>query len=288
MRYLTAILLFVSLSLNGQIRNDLRAHWSFEESSSAFVDSIGSHNATINGTVTNGSTNPILGDYGDFPGSAGNYAASDTISLNNKTATISAFSYITTAQGNRAIIGRWYGQQRISTNSSGTQWEIQINNNTWTSSNLPVVTDTWQHILVTYDGNLVSNNVKVYLNGNLVFTANCTEDVNNNDKNWQIGSNGNDSYNFIGKIDEVSIWDRALDSDEADSIYNFASPSYPYQWSPTSTPASPPYTGLLTFLSSDTVYMWSSVLNDTVYMYRGGYTEPTIPPTFTGGGLLFF
>lgn len=283
MRHITFILLFVSLSVSAQIKEKLRAHYSFEESSTAFVDSINSHDATIYGSVTNGSTSVKLGDYGDFPGSSGNYAELDTISLNNKTFTISAWVYIATAQGNRAVIGRWYGQTMIATNSGGTQWNLQLNTQTWSTSAMPVTTGAWKHLVWTYDGNAASNNVRFYINGSNVFSANFTEAINNNGQNWQIGSNGNNSYNFLGKIDELSIWDRTLSSTEVDSIYNTDSPSYPYQWTPTSSPASQPTSSLKAFLNGSEVLFWSTTETDTVYAYKGGFVAPVAPPTFTGG-----
>lgn len=277
------ILLVLSVSLNAQVRTDLRAHYSFEESATAFIDSINSHDASLSGTVTNGSTDVKLGDYASFPGGTGNYAELDTISLNNKSFTISAWTYIATAQGNRAVVGRWYGQTMISTNSGGTQWQLQLNTNTWSSVNMPVTTGAWKHLVWTYDGNAASQNIKFYINGSQVFTAKYTQSINNNDKNWQIGANGNNSYNFLGKIDELSIWDRAISGNEIDSIYNYGSPAYPYQWTPTSDPADPPYTGLLAFLSGDTVSIWSSIAGGTVSFYRSGFVAPAEPITFSGG-----
>ncbi|MBE3085145.1 MAG: LamG domain-containing protein [Bacteroidetes bacterium] len=86
------------------------------------------------------------------------------------------------------------------------------------SSNNPISLDVWQHVAYTYDG----SNVRMFINGVLDKTIPVTGTIQVSNKHLGIGMNldasGNPYPNFYrqfrGEIDEVRIWNRALDASE--------------------------------------------------------------------------
>ena len=86
----------------------------------------------------------------------------------------------------------------------------------------------WNHIVATYDGGTGSNSIKLYINGSSpdqtsngvgIFTG-----LNVNSDPILIGArqkeNSESLLGWTDKIDEVSIWDKKLSSNEAASLYN--------------------------------------------------------------------
>ena len=75
-------------------------------------------------------------------------------------------------------------------------------------STLP--TGTWSHIAATYDGSAV----KVYINGTLASSNNVSGPITTSGLPLRIGGNSVWSEWFSGQIDDVRIYDRALDASE--------------------------------------------------------------------------
>jgi len=107
----------------------------------------------------------------------------------------------------RGILSKW-----IASGSSNYQLFLNTDGRlAWSSgaslipTNYIPVVNTWTHVSATLiDG----TNLKVYAHGNLVLTTTINP-VPENDGNFQIGF-----PNQKGKIDEVTIWDRALSQEE--------------------------------------------------------------------------
>ena len=77
--------------------------------------------------------------------------------------------------------------------------------------------DKWHYIAAVYDGN---QNDIIYLNGELVSQKKLDEKPNVvNDRTGAIGSNPDRGENFEGFIDEVGLYDRALNADEVMQNY---------------------------------------------------------------------
>lgn len=81
-----------------------------------------------------------------------------------------------------------------------------------------VTTGQWYHLCVVFDGSLSTNNLKIYVNGNAdkFGTITPASVVRNNASPLKIGSN--DAWNFFGTIDEVRIYDRALELAEIQDL----------------------------------------------------------------------
>ena len=91
----------------------------------------------------------------------------------------------------------------------------QLNSN-YVESPSAISVDEWHHIVGTYDG----TTQKLYIDGSLVDST-ATEQEISTTTNAEIGSrNFSDRANeFAGKIDELAIFDRALEEEEVTKIY---------------------------------------------------------------------
>jgi len=92
-------------------------------------------------------------------------------------------------------------------------------NYTWNAINLPNFTSpsTWFHILVTSDGGLLSSSVAFYLNGTskTVSFANSSGAETAHTGSWSLGGRiYDDTRNLDGKIAQVGVWSRVLNSTE--------------------------------------------------------------------------
>lgn len=100
------------------------------------------------------------------------------------------------------------------------------NNRFCTNSSIPL--NQWTHFTVTYDGTLASNQrVKVYLNGILDKTATeSSTSIPNSIAPLRIGSlyeSASYPKTFKGSIDEIKIYNTALNSSLINSIYTYES-----------------------------------------------------------------
>ena len=88
--------------------------------------------------------------------------------------------------------------------------------NTNDLSSAVMTMDEWAHVVATYDG----TTQKLYINGSLSQSSTTTQVVNVT-TNAEIGArNFSDRANeFLGKIDELAIFDRALTADEVTAIF---------------------------------------------------------------------
>jgi hypothetical protein len=77
----------------------------------------------------------------------------------------------------------------------------------------------WYQFVTTYDD--ANDSVKYYLNGSLVFSSNLSFDVLNTPYDMFFGGLASaNSYMWFGRMDDIGIWNRALDSSEVVQLYN--------------------------------------------------------------------
>ena len=79
----------------------------------------------------------------------------------------------------------------------------------------------WTHVVFTYDKDAGgTDEVKIYVNG--VYASACTRDysapIGTNNNNITIGQNSGVTFTN-GKIDELSIYNRALSANEISELY---------------------------------------------------------------------
>jgi hypothetical protein len=98
-------------------------------------------------------------------------------------------------------------------NSSGTRvaWDISAG----------LSTDTWQHILMTYNGSTISG----YVNGVLKGTNSQVGPIRNTGSPLLIGEYSSD-YWYNGTIDEVMVINRSLSQAEISALYNSSASNY--------------------------------------------------------------
>ena len=99
--------------------------------------------------------------------------------------------------------------------TSGEVVTYQLNTSDITSGSAISVGE-WHHIVATYDGATQS----LYIDGSLVSNATTEQEISTT-TNAEIGArNFSDRANeFLGKIDELAIWNRALEPEEVTKIY---------------------------------------------------------------------
>lgn len=96
----------------------------------------------------------------------------------------------------------------------------------WAGTTLSIVPAAWNHVVITYNGSSNQNGIRAYIN-------NVVEDTPGSSAfsgTWLTGQTAmigqrNGSFHWVGLIDEVSIWNKALSASEVNELYNAASPS---------------------------------------------------------------
>ncbi len=76
----------------------------------------------------------------------------------------------------------------------------------------------WRHVVVTYDGSRLAAGVKLFIDGKPANTKILLDELNQSFKNDQplrLGSGGGKTTRFDGSIDEVHVYARVLDNEEA-------------------------------------------------------------------------
>ncbi|WPE18422.1 Ig-like domain-containing protein [Candidatus Thioglobus autotrophicus] len=80
--------------------------------------------------------------------------------------------------------------------------------------------DVWQHVASIYD----NGTMKFYLNGT-EYTTGTDEGNHSSTGKFTIGGNQNGASNlYVGRVDEVAVWNEALTKDEIVALYNSGSP----------------------------------------------------------------
>jgi len=82
-----------------------------------------------------------------------------------------------------------------------------------------ITINEWHNVVVVWDGLTSTNNAKMYLDNVLIDQTDCMSSVINSSYNLLIGK---DVWNqcFNGKIDDIRIYDRALNEQEIIALYN--------------------------------------------------------------------
>ncbi len=78
------------------------------------------------------------------------------------------------------------------------------------SGTTPVNDGVWHHVAVTYNPSAGSNNIKLYIDGNLETQGTLTGLNTATGSNLQIGSRVDFARHFDGDIDEVRVWSKVL------------------------------------------------------------------------------
>jgi hypothetical protein len=231
------------------IGNGLISYWNLDDTS--WADSKGTNNLTMVGTV--GSSTGKVNNAANFNRSSNSGCLrSNNRIIPNTDSSLQCWFYCTqnlAGQNVMLLAGDYYR----------TPLSIGLGQNTnnvyayvtcdWTGSNPTVATsfnlNTWYHAVATNDA--ANKVLKFYLNGNLVGSQSYsgTPGSNLQGGGFVIGSTWDNvgSYETIGKVDEVGVWNRVLTADEVTALYASGNGN-PY---PFSSGGSPLLTNLLAY-----------------------------------------
>jgi len=218
-----------SHSTNIDLTSGLVSYYSLQETSGDVIDSHGTNDGTNNG-ATRGVTGKINNAF-DFDGTNDYVVTNNQIDLNSNELTFSVWVKTSVPDDRERIITLGDdGEEEVFLVivNDGSFW-IRTDGTgdgiIWDSDNSNLVNDNnWHHIVAIYDVN--NEEVELYLDGNNI------ADSLLNDGNWDIsGLNGKmylgikeddigGTQYFTGVMDEVGIWDKALNSTEISTLYS--------------------------------------------------------------------
>jgi hypothetical protein len=203
---------------------DLISYWKLDDSSTPAVDSVGLTNLTISG-ATPGQTgvNAKLGTAYLFDGTNDIVGGVNTTYDFTTAMTISFWMKTTSTGTYKAVISNYdsdnYGYE-IDIND-GNQIEFLTGNGATYSianSTTNVTSGSWFHVVCTYDN--VNN--RVYVNGALEGTnalAGPYVYTGGTNETFKFGRRGGGSIYYSGYLDEVGVWNRALNLAEVTYLY---------------------------------------------------------------------
>lgn len=105
-------------------------------------------------------------------------------------------------------------------------------------TSIPVVANTWTHVVVTYD----RSTQRVYKNGVLVYSRNQGGNIGSNNNKFLVGARGNTTpFNYFGgDIDEVYVYSHALSAAEVSTLHSNTNAGNNYDGSARTCPTPPP------------------------------------------------
>jgi hypothetical protein len=252
-------------TLPTNLQNGLVGYWPFNGNAN---DLSGNNN---NGTVNGASL--TLDRFGN-PNSAYNFNTypnyiqfpeiSNTLGSSNSATTISIWSKSNHNYPNGVMIhsaspGFQYQFARIEEDAIN---KVKIYNRNPSTNNEPTSIEStnssdWNHIVAVIDG--INGNYKLYINGNLSpsmsFNFDPTQSYYSNSRVWQIGAISFDQsyHQFTGKIDDLSIFNRALSQSEIAQLYNNNLTAYAWSTGETTATINPSPTATTTYWCDVTV-----------------------------------
>ena len=126
------------------------------------------------------------------------------------------------SSGQNQNYGLWFNSGEKATGG----YETTGGSNKFVTSPTTFNDNQWHHGVVTFDGSIV----KLYIDGVQVSSlASTSTPDNTGNQPLRIGANSRASSDFfVGQIDEVGVWDRALLKEEIDNLRNFG--VFPSDW----------------------------------------------------------
>jgi hypothetical protein len=151
-----------------------------------------------------------------------------------------------------------------------------------------IPTGEWVHWTVTWDNSVSSDNLQLYVNGQLVksVTAGVGKTINANDRALMVGDDGSGTYDQLeGKIDEYRVYHRAISASEVQHLTDHPAAQLPESSSYTSEnqSASGPKSAWIDITLSNVTasvewQAWNSsaaqwqVVNSSTHSSTGNYT----------------
>ncbi len=216
----------------------LISYWNFDQNGAAVLDQIGGKNGTWNGTTNNhysSSFSPNFNTAGNFSGSNDGTNNGDYVSLGNSwpvimqpNLTVAAWIYPTKNGSYPLIIiggQQYYGSSQfmLSYMNNAVSWVVNSadgNGSHAYSTQASASLNNWHLVVATLNG----SSAKLYIDNNSPVTQTTPSgfQFNNNPTEFFVmGRTNSSNYaaHYRGKIDEVRIYNTALDSNAVSSLY---------------------------------------------------------------------
>lgn len=209
------------------IASNLAAYWKLDDGTGTTPDdSIGTNHASFNGTPAWETTARINGGiYFD----SGDYLSVPEATLLDGSTNFSVATWVrfNSDDGSNHILVKTHSgapwDSWVLDFSATKKFQFQVRNNAGTlfgptASTLPLVPDTWYHLVGVKEG----ANVRLYING--VFDneiTNFTGTVYNSDSEMQMGGSASQ---WAGNMDDVRFYNRALSADDIKLLYTCSAP----------------------------------------------------------------
>jgi hypothetical protein len=194
-----------------------------------------------------------------------------TVSFWAKTANVNNFQYFFSYGGQSAAQPAWY----ITRNASVSGAAATLNFDFYDGSNFHRITsavvanDTWIHVVVSRDGTKGIAGHRMWINGveaTSVTDAGLPGVLDYTGYSAKIGRRGIGTAGAAGKIDDILIWDRQLNSEEVAGLYNgrgaaySATGSFPVVVDAKVIPGDgATNTATLKVVAGDVVYIWGQL-----------------------------
>lgn len=135
--------------------------------------------------------------------------------------TVSSWFQIFNSYDGGIILGKgtenmsgWYGL-KYDSSSQTIDFEINFSDNTLSKVSVFVSNGGWINVIGTFDG----SNMRIYYNGIQANLISVSNNLGANLEDLRIGNNI-DGNQFYGNIDDIRIYDRALNSNEIQQLYH--------------------------------------------------------------------
>lgn len=226
----------------------LAAYYKLDEASGNRLDSVGANHLVPTGSPGNGIgkvSNAIV-----FDGTAKYAECADASAFDVTTLlSISVWVYPTSFVNNQTMASKWTyatdGEWVLDTSGGGVGNNTKVQMYIAGSATDPVTNfgtspavlsaTTWHHLVWLFDGTQTgnANRLKLYVNGSaqtLTFTGTIPATLRNGTAPLRVGAwSGSLTRYFNGRIDELGLWNRVLNTTEIAALYNAGSGvAYPF------------------------------------------------------------
>ena len=214
------------------LTDGLISYWKFEEALAPFADSVGNNPFTAPGSPPS----RIPGKLGkglQFSGDPQHLAINDNTSLatGNTDFFMAIWVYLDSKAADMAIISKTFGtvgasdeylleyhvgSDRFRFNVSDGSAVTTVSANNFGSPS----TATWYLVMAWHDS--VNDQIAIQVNNGSANTAAHSTGVNDTSTRLIIGftEGGGPNYVFLGRLDEMGLWNRILSTDERSQLYN--------------------------------------------------------------------
>jgi hypothetical protein len=218
---------FTVLPLQGAVPG-MVGHWPFDNSSDVGKANVSDDletvaQATHSPTAQIGAGSLILDGNGDYLRVDGSHTLATGMPTGGNAYTLSAWIR-PTGTGSRGIISWGNFGSGSQVNAFRQDGANNLHNYWWgndlNASAAPSDLDdgNWHHVLAVYEATGSGNDHFIYVDGAVKNQRNGSG-LNCGAVNFRIGSSNNGEW-FLGRIDDVAVWNRALSLDEITTLYN--------------------------------------------------------------------